>query len=143
MSSLGDWFSNLGTSIVSLGGTIVDGVIGIFVPDVDFIMGKIDYLTVEFSKLGVGSLDMSAMFKGEKALDDITIEIYGQTVTIVRMDIVNRAIQKFRAIIRGFIGLLLILYNYNQFMGLIGQPGITFGAHIRVLHSDRLEDKQR
>lgn len=104
-------------------------------------MGKIEYLQEQFSYLGIGSLDMSVLFENEKPLDDIQVEIYGQTLTIVRMDFVNDAIHKFRAVIRGFITLLLILYNYNQFMGLIGQPGITLGQHIKTDDTPRLEGK--
>lgn len=141
MSSLGNWFASLANEVTQIPIAFVNGVMSIFIPDKEFIVGKVEYLTEQFKTLGIGSLDMSAMFKGEKPIDDIKVNMYGQSITIVRMDIVNSALRKFRSVIRGFIGLLLILYNYNQFMALIGQPGITFGAHIKTLHSDRIEDK--
>lgn len=67
----------------------------------------------------------------EKPLEDITCTIMGKTVTIVRMDIVNSAVLKFRAVIRGFIALLLVMYNYDMFMGLIGQQGMQLGSMIQ------------
>lgn len=87
-------------------------------------------LKSEFTKLGVATYDMSAIMGSEKPLDDIKCTIMGKEVVIVRMDIVNSAISKFRAVIRGFIALLLVLYNYNMFLGLIGQQGIQVGTII-------------
>lgn len=90
-----------------------------------------DYLKEQFELLGVATYDMSSIMGKETPLEDITCTIMGQTVTIVRMDIVNTGIQKFRAVIRGFSALLLVMYNYDMFMGLIGQQGMQLGSLIR------------
>lgn len=51
--------------------------------------------------------------------------MYGQKVTILDSSIVVKGINAFRHIVRGFIVLMLILFNINQFLALIGQPTIS------------------
>lgn len=137
LSSLADWFSGIGSAIKELGVTIIDGLISgikaIFVPDTEFINEKVDYLKEQFERLGVSTYDMSSIMGKEKPLSDITCTIMGAEVTIVRMDIVDEMVLKFKAVIRGFIGLLLIAYNYDMFMGLIGQQSMQIGTHIRAI----------
>lgn len=100
-------------------------------PDEEFINEKVTYLSDKFMTLGVATYDMSSIMGKEKPLTDITCTIMGKTVTIVRMDIVNNAVLKFRAVIRGFIALLLVMYNYDMFMGLIGQQGMQLGSMVQ------------
>ena len=103
----------------------------LFIPDSDYINEKVEYIKNQFIKLGVANYDMSALFNKETPLSDITCNIMGHEVVIVRMSLVEKGILKFRAIIRGFIILLMVIYNYNQFMGLIGQSPISLGALIK------------
>lgn len=135
MSSFSNWFNSVVASIKELPSRIIDGLIEgiktIFIPREEFINEKVDYLKEQFELLGVATYDMSSIMGKETPLEDITCTIMGQTVTIVRMDIVNTGIQKFRAVIRGFIALLLVMYNYDMFMGLIGQQGMQLGSLIR------------
>lgn len=126
-----EWFTNLIDGVLSIPEKIFEFIKSIFLPDEDFINTKVNYLKSEFTRLGVATYDMSAIMGSESPLEDITVEIMGQTVTIVRMDIVDQAIQKFRAVIRGFIALLLVMYNYDMFMGLIGQQGMQLGSMIQ------------
>ena len=127
MSSFTDWFNNLGEKIENLPATIINGIKDFIVPDADFISEKVAYLQETFAGLGVSSYDMSPIFEKEAPLDDLKVDMYGQELTIVRFDIANEAIGFFRKIIRGFITLLLVMYNYDMFMGLIGQPGMQLG----------------
>lgn len=114
----------------------------LFIPDEEFINAKIDYIKKAFNRLGVATYDMSAIMGKETPFSDITCTIFGQKVVIVRMDIVENAVLKFRAVIRGFMTLMLVIYNYNQFMGLIGQQQLTLGFQtIGVLRGMKEEDK--
>lgn len=135
MSSFASWFDNLGEKIANIPIAFVEGVGNLlrelFIPDEEFINEKVTYLSEQFSTLGIATYDMSSIMGKEKPLEDITCTIMGKTVTIVRMDIVNSAVLKFRAVIRGFIALLLVMYNYDMFMGLIGQQGMQLGSMIQ------------
>lgn len=113
--------------------TVLNGIKEIFIPDTEFIIGKVEYLKSEFLALGVGFYDMSDIFDEEKPFDDIKTTVRGQEVVIVNMDIVKRAVEEFRPVIRGLLVLFLMIYNYNQFMGLIGQQGITIGSVTRTI----------
>lgn len=122
-------------SISSLPDLIFDGIKSIFVPEEDYINEKVDYLKQQINKLGVSTYDMSAIMGTEKQLDDIEVTMYGTKVTIVDMTVVNTAIDKFRAVIRGLMWLFLVIYNYNQFMGLIGQQSLTLGNMIQSVRN--------
>lgn len=109
------------------------GIRDVFIPDTEFINSQVEYLKSEFLALGIGLYDMTDIFNEEKPFEDITASIRGQEVVIVNMDIVKGAVEEFRPIIRGFMVLMLVIYNYNQFMGLIGQQGITMGHVVRTI----------
>lgn len=140
LDNLGTWFDNIDISISKLGTFIINGFLDIlktiFIPDPEFIDEKVEYLKYQFYKLGVATFDMSSIMGKETPFSDITCSILGHEVVIVRMDIVDKCVMKFRAVIRGFITLLLIAYNYDMFMGLIGQQGMQIGTHIRNLKKD-------
>lgn len=135
MSSITDWLDSIVTSIKNLPLKIAEAFLDmlktLFIPDSEYINEKVEYIKNQFIKLGVANYDMSALFNKETPLSDITCNIMGHEVVIVRMSLVEKGILKFRAIIRGFIILLMVIYNYNQFMGLIGQPPISLGALIK------------
>lgn len=124
-----------------IGNSILDILKSLFIPADGFLEGKINYIVDRFKvAFGITPYDMSSMFSSEKALSDITVTMYGSTATIVKMDYVIEALAVFRKIIRGFICLLLLFYNINQFLGFIGQAPITLGALIgirnHVAHSE-------
>lgn len=112
---------------------IIDGIASIFLPKDGFIEGKIDYFRQRLLAMGVDTYDMGEIFNTEKPFEDITCTVRGQTVTVVSMDIVDLVVKKFRPVIRGFMWLMLVFYNFNQFMGLIGQPGVTLGGIIETV----------
>lgn len=121
---------------------VVEGLKKLFIPDGDFINAKIEYITKAFNRLGVATYDMSAIMGKETVFSDITCTVFGQKAVIVRMDIVENAVLKFRAVIRGFMTLMLVIYNYNQFMGLIGQPQLTLGFQtVGILRGMKEEEK--
>ena len=57
-------------------------------------------------------------------------------VTIVRMDVVDKVVKKFRPIIRGFMWLMLVFYNINQFLHFIGQESMTLGGIIKTADAE-------
>lgn len=134
LSSIIDRLGDVAERIANLPTLLIEGVVegikSIFVPNVDYIENKVQYLRDEFLALGVGFYDMSDIFNTEKPFADITATIRGQEVVLVNMDIADKAVQEFRGIIRGFIVLMIVIYNYNQFMGFIGQQGLTLGGVI-------------
>lgn len=118
--------------ILDLPDKMGDAIIGLFLPSDGFIEGKIDHFRQKLLGMGVDTYDMGTIFNNEQPFEDITCIIRGQTVTIVRMDVVDKVVKKFRPTIRGFMWLMLVFYNYNQFMGFIGQKGMTLGGIIRT-----------
>lgn len=144
--SIGEWFASVIEAVAQLPAKIaelvIDGLKWLFIPDEDFINSKIEYLKKAFNRLGVATYDMSAIMGKETVFSDITCTIFGQEVVIVRMDIVENAVLKFRAVIRGFMTLMLVIYNYNQFMGLIGQQQLTLGFQtIGILRGMKEDEK--
>lgn len=111
---------------------IGDAIAGLFLPSDSFIEGKIEHFREKLLGMGVDTYDMGAIFNREQPFADITCTIRGQTVTIVRMEFVDSAVKKFRPVIRGFIWLMLLFYNFNQFMHFIGQEGMTLGGIVRT-----------
>ena len=125
-----------------IGNAILDILKSLFIPADGYLEGKINYLVDRFKgAFSVTPYDMSSVFSSEKELSDITVTMYGTTATIVNMDYVIEALTKFRKVIRGFITLLLLFYNINQFLAFIGQAPITLGALIGIKnHMERSED---
>lgn len=118
--------------IIDLPDKVGDAIKGLFLPSDGFIEGKIDHFRNKLICMGVDAYDMGLIFNKEQPFTDITCTIRGQTVTIVRMDVVDKVVKKFRPIIRGFMWLMLVFYNINQFMRFIGQEGMTLGGIIKT-----------
>lgn len=61
-----------------------------------------------------------------------TVEILGYSFTADFLDVryLVSAVATFRPYVRGFIVLLIFLYNINQFLHFIGAGGLSLGANI-------------
>lgn len=118
--------------ILNLPEKIKDAIKALFLPSDGFIEGKVQHFRDKLLGMGIDTYDMGSIFNKEQPFEDITCTIRGQTVSIVRMDVVDKVVKKFRPTIRGFMWLMLVFYNYNQFMGFIGQKGMTLGGIIRT-----------
>jgi len=138
---LGTFFSNTITAVSSVPGKIIDGIKSFFIPSEEYLDEKMAYLYDNFAVLGVG-IDLVPLMEVEHALTDITVTMYGSTVTIVDMDLVDKAVKFFRPLIRGFIVLMMLIYSYNQFMGLIGQPMLTLGGYLNREHKEVKKDSK-
>lgn len=130
-------------------GKIVDGILSIpeaigkfikklFIPEDGFLDGAMDRLNKSFLGL-LASYDLTALASGSKEFTDVTCVLYGKKVTILDAGLVMKGISFFRSVIRGFIALLLVLFNINMFLGFIGQPAISIVGGVRALSQS---DKQ-
>lgn len=121
---------------------IIDAVLGIpeaifnflkklFIPEKEDITACMDRLNNSFKGL-LYSYDLTGLATGSKEMTDIKCTLYGKEVTILDASLVLKGIGYFRSIIRGFLALLLILFNINQFLGFIGQPAISIVGGIKA-----------
>lgn len=118
--------------ILDLPDKIGDAIKGLFLPSDGFIESKIEHFRDKLLGMGIDTYDMGAIFNSEQPFTDITCSIRGQEATIVRMDVVDKVVKRFRPVIRGFMWLMLVFYNINQFLAFIGQKGMTLGGIIRT-----------
>lgn len=134
-SSLGDVVSNIWNAVKGIPDAILEGIKRIFIPDSDKIQSSIDRLKeVAKSKFGVESVDLSGiMGVGTEITNHSgTVEILGYSFTADFLDVsyLISGVTTFRPYIRGFIILLIFLYNINQFLHFIGAGGLSLGANI-------------
>lgn len=134
-SSLGDVVSNIWNAVKGIPDAIFEGIKRIFIPDTDKIQSSIDKLKdAAKSKFGVESVDLSGiMGVGTEVTNHSgTVEILGYSFTADFLDVsyLISGVTTFRPYIRGFIILLIFLYNINQFLHFIGAGGLSLGANI-------------
>lgn len=141
MSGIIDKLSSIAESIAQIPIDIINGIIEgitrIFVPDQAVVQEKIDYLVEVVQSMGIDTYDMSGIFSEGKPFEDITCTIAGQTVTIIDMSVVDEVVSEFKPVIRGFMWLMLVFYNFNQFLGLIGQQSMMMGGIISTVSQDK------
>ena len=118
-----------------------------FIPEEGELEGVVEEIKTAFSdKFGLNDFTVSSSFGAEKSMsnESTSLNIGGHSfnVSLVNWDYVNNAISTFRPYIRGFISFMLVLYSINQFMGLIGQPGLSIGIGGLIGSSRGNEDKE-
>lgn len=134
-STLTSVFKSTYDFVITIPEKIFEGIKSIFVPDPDKIQSSIDKLKdVAKSKFGVESVDLSGiMGVGTEITNHSgTVEILGYSFTADFLDVryLVSAVATFRPYVRGFIVLLIFLYNINQFLHFIGAGGLSLGANI-------------
>lgn len=143
--NIGSALSSVVDVITNLPQLIIDGIgnllKSIFLPSDGFIEEKLDFLKRKFEvTFGIGAYDISHVFSEEKALTDVKISFYGKNLTLVKMKYVLNALATFRPVIRGFIALLLVFYNINQFLAMVGCAPVTLGALFSLDKGDKQND---
>ena len=115
-----------------LANLITNAVKRVFIPDDGVIESIMDRLKANFNGLLV-SYDLKGLVTSSKMFSDITITMNKKTMTVIDSSVIDTAIKHFRPIIRGFMVLLLILFNVNQFLAFIGQPAISIVGGLQAL----------
>lgn len=121
----------LGESIATIPQKIGEFISSIFLPDTDKLNASINDVKQKFQRaFNVSSLDISGIFG-----DENRPSVKGHKVTVKNVGTFNMpdidfsfldiALEKFRPIIRGFLVLLLMFYNFNQYSKLIKAGTIT------------------
>lgn len=121
-----DVISNIVESITNLPTLIIDGIKSIFIPSEEFINEKFNNMSNEIAgKFSFKSLDLRNLFQIEKPIEDIEAEYNIVGVGTVKGKIFNteylvKGVNYFRPYIRGFLMLLIALYNIRQAMSMFG-----------------------
>ena len=134
-NNIGQFLSSIFDSIVSIPEQIFEFIKRIFIPDTDKIQKSIDLLSNKFrEKFGLNSYDLSGIIGTESEISNHsgTVNICGYEISATFLDVsyLIKGINTFRPYIRGFVALLLILYNINQLLGFIGAGHLSLGSHI-------------
>lgn len=118
----------------------MNGIKGIFIPDTDELKNDVNGLLEQLNhtfNLGIDSQNWLVDSFTEEAIpnEEATYNIPGLgeiKLTFFDASYLKRGIEYFRPIIRGFIVLLLVFFNYKQVLTLIGQdPGMYHSAKIK------------
>lgn len=134
-SALTSVFKNTYDFVITIPEKIFEGIKSIFVPREEVVNEKIDSLKNVFvTTFGIESYDLSNVLGVETQITDqkgiINIAGFDFNVTFLDVTYIVKAVSTFRPYIRGFIVLLMIFYNINQFLTLIGQHPISLGVLI-------------
>ena len=120
-------------AVNTLGGLINDILSELFIPDEDYLTSKKEQLENSFSNLlGFEVSSVEAMFESVDTITEFksggSVSVYGVgnvNFNGVNNNLLMTGINKFKPIIRGFTALMLIFFNMNQLLNLIGQGSIT------------------
>lgn len=138
---------NIVKSIIGLPGKIIESISnffkGIFMPDKEVLSAMVNntkkHIENKFNFLGKSS-EVKDVFQSSKSIEDVEAT-YGNRVIhcydcepdvytpylgrfefkVIDSEILNTGLNRFRPVIRGFLVLMLLFYNFNQFLGFIGQ----------------------
>lgn len=138
-NGISSWFDELGInltkSIENAVNSLGEFIKSLFIPDEDYLTTKKEQLENAFSNLmGFQVSSIEAFFKasnvGESVLVDElhTIKLNGiGNVQFKAFDnkFLLQGINTFKPVIRGFIALMLVFFNMNQLLNVIGQGSIT------------------
>ena len=134
-STLTSVFRSTYEFVITIPEKIFEGIKRIFIPDTNKIQSSINSLqNVAKSKFGVETVDLSGiMGVGTEVTNHSgTVEILGYSFSADFLDVTYliQGVSTFRPYIRGFLILLIFLYNINQFLHFIGAGGLSLGANI-------------
>lgn len=143
-TSVGDWFIDLGDKLLSLPSIILDGIKGIFIPDTGYIQERFDsFLADTKMRFGINTDVFRDIFQGEQPVEDVKgdYQISGVgtfNLTFLDTSFFREGITYFRPLVRGFLVLLMVLYNIRQAIGFFG-----YDAGVVVGRSDHIAAEKR
>lgn len=113
--------------LTALPGLILDGIKDIFIPEAEVIEEKMTSgLEAIALTLDANWNALDGLFDGERPVEDIKADIPvpglgTMELTILDSEYLIRGVHYFRPYIRGFLTLLLILFHWQNILGLIRQ----------------------
>lgn len=136
-STLTSVFKNTYDFVKEIPSKILDGIKSIFVPREEDVNNSIERLKTSFSDtFGIGDFDLSGVMGVSTEISNKSTEItiLGYTFNFSFFDVtyIKRAVNDFRPYIRGFILLMLALYNINQFFSFITAGHLSLGNYINI-----------
>lgn len=136
-STLTSVFKNTYDFVKEIPSKILDGIKSIFVPREEDVNNSIERLKTSFSNtFGIGDFDLSGVMGVSTEISNKSTEvtILGYTFNFSFFDVtyIKRAVNDFRPYIRGFILLMLALYNINQFLSFITAGHLSLGNYINI-----------
>ncbi len=135
---LADFFSQLKNAIANLPSAILSGIKNIFFPDMEDM--KTEFLaflekinppisdTSEIESVG-GLLDVESSEPVDVTSDIQIGSIQFSNLKFMDLTYFKQGIVFFRPLINGFLGWLLGMFYYNQFLAFIGQAPAMVKAH--------------
>lgn len=136
-STLTSVFKNTYDFVKEIPSKILDGIKSIFVPREEDVNNSIERLKTSFiNTFGIGDFDLSGVMGVSTEISNKSTEItiLGYTFNFSFFDVtyIKRAVNDFRPYIRGFILLMLALYNINQFLSFITAGHLSLGNYINI-----------
>lgn len=145
-NALSGFFSNVVEAITGLPDLILNGIKSIFVPDADYIETAFTSFTDEMkAKFNIDTSAFESLFQAEQPVEDISADYDVPGVGTLNLkfldtSFLSSALDKFRPIIRGFIVLMIFLFNIRQLIGFFGyDAGVVAGRseHIKSMKEEQ------
>lgn len=139
LSGLADKLTSVVENIKALPGLIIDGILNglreIFIPDTVELENTLDAMVDNIgSQLGVQFNTLDRLYEREAAPEDVNIDYNLPGVGVLNLKILDTdflidGVAMMRPYIRGFMVLLLVLFNWSQVLSFIDQnPNIAHTA---------------
>ena len=113
-NTISNTLSQILTNVKAIPHTIANTVSSLFVPPEGFMTPLItDFQDSMSAKFGDRTIDLT-QFSSTRIPEDIEITIMGQTVKVFESQLLIDFVEAVRAWIIGFIGILAMIYNFNN-----------------------------
>ena len=136
---LKDGFNDVKNAVLGLPTKILDGIKSIFIPDTAYIENAMTAFLRELEmKFNFDTDFFKGLFTGEQPVKDVNTDYYLPGVGTLNLKIFDTkylidGVTFFRPFIRGFLVLLMALYNIKQVLGFIRQDaGIVTGKAVDI-----------
>lgn len=136
LNNIGGKIKDVWQAVTDLPSLILEGIKAVFIPDTEElkadVLGLVDSVSHTFN-LGIDSKDWLVDSFSEQAVSDVESDykIHGVGtfhLTFLDVTYLKRGVEYFRPIIRGFIVLLLMFFNYKQVLTFIGQDPAMYNT---------------